>query len=82
MKGWEAALTRVAYYVVPRDQAWAIRLNGKYFGPCANKRVATDVAISAAKKALASEGCRVTVLVQDGNRFLTEWEGGSRQKVH
>lgn len=71
-------MTRVAYYVVPRDAAWAIRLNGKYFGPCASKRAATNVAISAAKKALVNEGCRVAVLVQEGNRFQTEWEGGTR----
>ena len=75
-------MTRVAYYVVPRDEAWAIRLNGKYFGPCASKRAAMDVAISAAKKALAAEGCRVAVLVQEGSRFQTEWEGGTRARLH
>ena len=71
-------MTRVAYYVVPRNSAWAIRLNGKYFGPCASKRLATDVAVSAARKALAAEGCRVAVLVQEGDRFQMEWEGGGR----
>jgi hypothetical protein len=67
-------MRRVAYYVVPRERAWAIRLNGKYFGPCASKRLATEVAINAAKKATASEGCQARVLVQAGDRFLTEWE--------
>ena len=69
-------MTSVAYYVVPREKLWAIRLNGKYFGPCPTKRLATDVAISAAKKASAAEGCRARVLVQAGNRFHTEWETG------
>jgi hypothetical protein len=68
-------MTRVAYYVVPRASAWAIRLNGKYFGPCANRRVATDVAISAARKAMA-EGCSCRVLVQGKDRFQVEWEDG------
>jgi hypothetical protein len=68
-------MKRVAYYVVPRANAWAIRLNGKYFGPCATRRVATDVAISAATKAMV-EGCSCRVLVQGRDRFQLEWEDG------
>ena len=64
---------RLAYYVVPRHGAWAIRLNGKHFGPCQTKRIAIDVAISAAEKALA-EGCSSRVLVLDGSEFQMAWE--------
>jgi hypothetical protein len=61
-------MTRVAYYVVPRRSAWAVRLNDKHFGPCSSQRAATDVAISAAKKAI-NEGCCPRVLVFDGDKF-------------
>ncbi len=66
-------MTRVAYYVVPRRGAWAIRLNDKHFGPCPSRRAAIDAAISAAKKAI-NEGCCPRVLVFDGDSFRTAWE--------
>jgi len=66
-------MTRVAYYVVPRRSAWAIRLNDKYFGPCPSQRAAINAAISAGKKAI-KEGCCPRVLVFDGDNFRIAWE--------
>ena len=73
-------MSRVDYYVVPLRSAWAIRLNNKHFGPCTSQRVATDVAISAAKKAII-EGCLPRVLVFDGGHFRIAWEARRQGKT-
>lgn len=73
-------MTSAVYYILFRDGAWKIQLNGRHFGPCPTRDFAVEVAIAAAKKA-AAKGYASRVVSQDGMRFNTEWTAWSEGEV-
>jgi hypothetical protein len=66
-------MDRATYHVMPRQGGWAVRLNGKFFGPCPSQTAAVDAAIAAAAVAIEN-GCRAQVLVQENNLLRTAWD--------
>ena len=73
-------MASAVYYVLLRDGAWKIQLNGRHFGPCPTRELALEVALSAAKKA-ADRGYASRVVVQDGALFRTEWSAWDQDEA-